>query len=211
MSTPSQACRVLGWTRLLGAAPAFAGCWTAVEMAVLRGGWGEGLAFDARLQLVPGVGGLLQALVSGDFAGQSLTEERMEGLAPDSVPDGLPSCPRQLQLLAPERYVDPLGKRLDDFRIVEQRELAEPEPLLDGPALGHRIAAVDFAGKVLDEVPDGVDDLRAAVNRHLGHVVELGESVALVGLSRHQGQRELPGQGGGGRVVQRRQVVVEHY
>src|SRR5687767_13534179 len=35
MRTPSQACRVLGWTRLLDAAPEFADCWTAVEIAFL--------------------------------------------------------------------------------------------------------------------------------------------------------------------------------
>src|SRR5215207_6736140 len=108
----------------------------------------------------------------------------MERLAPDAIPDRLPSRPRQLELLSPERDVDPLGKRLDDLGVVEQWELTEPEPLLDGPALGHRIAAVDFTGEVLDEVANGVDDLRAAVNRHLGHVVELGEPVALVSLSR---------------------------
>ena len=67
------------------------------------------LRLDACLQLVPGVGGLLQALVGRDLAGQGLTEERMEGFAPDAVPDCLSPRPRQLQLLAPERDIDPRG------------------------------------------------------------------------------------------------------
>src|SRR5688572_11630722 len=104
MSTPSQACRVLGWKRLLGAAPVLADCWTAVEIALLLtpactplpSRMGEGcvdsgvLRPDAGLQLVPGVRGLLQALVSRNLSGQGLTEERVEGLAPDAVPDRLP-------------------------------------------------------------------------------------------------------------------------
>src|SRR5687768_171944 len=98
ISTPSQACRVLGRTRFLGAAPVFADCWTAVEMAFLLAlapspspiPHGRGAAairvlrLDACLQLVPGVGRLLQTLVGRNLAGQGLTEERMEGLAPDS-------------------------------------------------------------------------------------------------------------------------------
>src|SRR5687768_9273225 len=133
MSTPSQDSRVLGWMPRRGVAPVFADCWTAVDIAWLLAlalvpaplpyEMGEGrieirvLRLDARLQLVPGVGRLLQALVGRDLAGQRLTEERMEGLAPDSVPDRLPPRPRQLQLLAPERDIDPRGIRLDDLGV----------------------------------------------------------------------------------------------
>ena len=114
---------------------------------------------SSAVQLVPGVGGLLQALVGRDLAGQGLTEERMEGSL--QMPYQI-ACRRAAPAPGARARAGhrPTRNRLDDLGIVEQWALTEPESLLDGPPLGHRIAAIDFTGEVLDEVPDGVDDLR---------------------------------------------------
>src|SRR5215217_4783305 len=108
----------------------------------------------------------LKSRVDIGLAGGGSDMLQPEEFVPDALPRRVTLCPRQVQLLDPHVNVDPLRIGGLHIGVIEERLRTEAESVLDGPALGDRILAVDLAGEILNEIATRGDDVIAAVNRH---------------------------------------------